>query len=389
MNPIIKFILFFVIPIGIFILWIGGFFSERIPPGYKQVQPRIVKGVKVGKVKAYPVEERYKAEGYTTSKETAKVATKIMGKVLDIKVKEGDKIQKGQVLALIDTSDIKAQEREVLAGFDELKSAKKEALAGKKAVEAQLEFLQTTYKRLKNLYEANAVPKQKVDEIEAKLNGTKAQLEQIEAKLKQINAKEKQLKAKLSQVKIMEGYGVIKAPFSGYVVKKIANVGDMAAPGMPLFVIGNKDIQFQALIDAKYVDRVKVGDKLKVHIDPLNKDFVAPVVEKNSNADPANNSFSIKVDLPEEKNLGVGFYGRTWVPVKTTKKILIPPTAIKRWYEVAGVFIVRNDGLLKFTPVKLGEVYNGMYEVKSGLKEGQMIVIEGVERACDGCKVRL
>ena len=389
MKSVIKFSVFFILPMVLVILWIGGVFSDRIPPGYAEEQPKLVEGVKIETVKPTKVKETYKVEGYTTSEETAKVATKIMGKVLDIKVKEGDFVKKGQLLAIIDISDIKAKEKEALAGLEEIAKAKEEALAGKEAVLSQIAFLEKTYERMKALYEENALPQQKLDEIEMKLKTAKAQLKQVEAKLKQIDAKEKQIKAKLKQVKIMESYGYVKAPFNGFVIKKMANVGDMAAPGMPLFVIGNKNIQFMASVDVKYIDKINIGDILNLEIDATGKTYKAVVVEKNTNADPSNNSFTIKADIKNPADLGAGYYAKTYIEVSEDEKILIPETAIKRWNQVEGVFVVSPDGILRFTPVKIGEKYNGKYEIKSGVSTGQKIVVEGVEKACDGCRVRL
>ena len=256
MKSIAKFTLFFILPIAVFILWIGGFLSERIPAGYAKEAPKVITGLKISEVKLEKVYEKYKIDGYTTSKNIANVSTKLMGKVLKINIKEGDFVKKGQLLAVIDDSEIKAQKQELSAALKELEAGKEEALAGEKAAQAQYEFMKKTYKRIKNLYEENAVPKQKVDEIEMKLKGAQAQLEQIKAKLKQLEAKEKQLNAKLRQLQIMENYAYIKAPFDGYIVKKMIDIGSMSAPGMPVFVIGNKNIYFQSFIDAKYIDKV-------------------------------------------------------------------------------------------------------------------------------------
>ncbi|RUM49256.1 MAG: efflux RND transporter periplasmic adaptor subunit [Hydrogenothermus sp.] len=389
MKSVIKFGLFFILPMIMVILWIGGIFSDRIPPGYAEEQPKIITGVKIDVIKPTKIKETYKLEGYTTSKETAKVATKLMGKVLDVKVNEGDFVKKGQLLAVIDISDIKAKEKEALAGLEELSKAREEALAGREAVLAQISFLEKTYNRMKTLYEENALPRQKLDEIEMKLNTAKAKLKQVEAKLKQLDAKEKQVKAKLKQVKIMESYGYIKAPFNGYVIKKMANVGDMANPGMPLFVVGNTKLQFIANVDVKYIDKVDVGDILNIKIDATGRTYKAKVVEKNNNADPANNSFSIRATIQNPEGLGIGFYGKTYITIDESEKLLIPKTAIKRWNQVEGVFLVSPDGILRFKPVKLGEKYGDKYEVKSGIVAGERIVVDGVEKACDGCKVRL
>ncbi len=387
MKSVLKFIFFFVLPIGIFILWIGGFFSHRIPPGYAQENPKVVSGLKVEEVRPTEVYERYKIDGYTTSSDTAKVSTKLMGKVYKVNVREGDFVKKGQILAVVDHSDLLAQKEELKAGLAELKAGKEEALAGKKAAQAQFEFAKITYERVKNLYLDNAVPKQKLDEAKMHYDAAKAQLEQVEAKLKQLNEKEKQLKAKMKQLQSIEKYAYIRAPFDGYIIKKMIDIGDMSAPGMPAFIIGNKKSQFQSLIDAKYLKYIKVGDTLKIHIDALNEDVNGKIIEKNQNADPHNNSFSIKATL--DKNLPVGLYGFSYIKGKKTKKILIPLSAIVRQNNITSVFVVGEDGILRLVPVSLGEVYGDKVEVKGGISVGDKIVVSNTEKACNGCRISL
>ena len=386
MKSVIRFTLFFILPIAIFIMWIGGFFSSKIPPGYAKETPKVVTGLKVEEVKKQPVYQKVKIDGYTVSSDMTKVATKLMGKIYKINVKEGNFVKKGQILAIVDHSDINAQKEELMAALNELKAGREEALAGKKAAQAQYEYAKLTYERLKNLYMDNAVPKQKFDEAKMHYEAAKAQLEQVDAKLKQLDAKEKQLKAKLKQLQSVEKYAFVKAPFDGYVVKKMADEGDMANPGMPLFVIGKNKSQFQSFIDVKYLPYVKNGQELKVFIESLNRNLDAKITEINKNADPHNNSFSIKADF-KEKGIPVGLYGFSYIKGKKEEKILIPTSAIVRLNDISSVYVVDENGILHLIPVTLGEKYNGKYEVKTGLSEGQKIVIENTEKACDGCRI--
>jgi Multidrug resistance efflux pump len=114
-------------------------------------------------------------------------------------------------------------------------------LAARKAALENYEFAKRTYERFKNLYQENAISKQQLEEIETKMIAAKSMVDQVDAKLGQLKAKESQVKAKLAQVNVMQGYTVIKAPFDGYVLKKMNDEGDMVAPGMPIFIIGEKN----------------------------------------------------------------------------------------------------------------------------------------------------
>ncbi|RMD46486.1 MAG: efflux RND transporter periplasmic adaptor subunit [Aquificota bacterium] len=388
MKSVVKFVVFFIVPIIILILWIGGFFSHRVQPGYAAVEGKVVQGVKTAKVETQSTRGFYTVDGTVMANNNAKVATKIMGKILKINVKEGDRVKEGQVLALIDTSDIQQNIKEAKAALEELSKGREEALAGLKAAKAGYEFAKRTYERFKNLYKDNAVSKQQLEEIETKMIAAKAQYEAVQAKLKQLDAKEKQVRAKLKFAEIMKGYGVIKAPFDGIVIKKMNDVGDMAAPGMPLFVIGDNDLRFFAQIDESFVDRVNIGDTFDIHIDSINKTVKGTVVEKNSNIDPMSRSFSVKMKIPYVDGISSGMYGKFYIPTEAEKEVFIPKSAIVKWGQLDAVYKVDKEGILHLTFVKLGKTVGDKVQVLSGVQSGDEIVVSGTENACDGCKIR-
>ncbi len=388
MKGVIKFTLFFIIPMALLIMWIGGFFSHRIPPGYAQIEGKVITGIKTMRVSAEKTKALYTVDGTVMANNNAKVATKIMGRILDIKVKEGDRVKKDQILALIDTSDIEQNIKEAKAALEELARGREEALAGLKAAKAGYEFAKRTYERFKNLYKENAVSKQQLEEIETKMIGAKAQYEAIQAKLKQLNAKEKQVRAKLKFAEIMKSYGVIKAPFDGVVIKKMNDIGDMAAPGMPIFVIGDNDFRFFAQIDENFVDRVHVGDTFDIHIETIRKTVKGTVIEKNSNIDPMSRSFSVKMKIPYVEGLASGMYGKFYIPTEAEEEIFIPLSAVVKWGQLNAVYKVDSKGVLHLTFVKLGKKIGDKVQVLSGVEPGDEIVVAGTERACDGCKIR-
>jgi RND family efflux transporter MFP subunit len=384
MSGPVKFILFFVLPIAIFILWLGGFLSNRVEPGEKK-DVKVVSGLPVLTVEEKQAPNYYKADGTVSADNNAKVATKWMGQILKIYVKEGDYVKAGQVLAILDDSEIKQQKNEALAGLDELSKAREEALAARKAALENYEFAKRTYERFKNLYQENAISKQQLEEIETKTIAAKSMVDQVDAKLGQLKAKESQVKAKIAQVNVMQGYTVIKAPFDGYVLKKMNDEGDMVAPGMPIFIIGEKKLQFIANLDESLLDKVKEGDELDIDLN--GKIVKGKVIEKNSNIDPMNRTFKVKLDIPFSENITTGMYGKLLIPIDTKPKILIPKTAVFKWGQLNAVYTVDKDNIIRLTYVKLGEDYGEYVEVLSGLKPGNRIIQSNIEKACDGCRL--
>ncbi|NPA13091.1 MAG: efflux RND transporter periplasmic adaptor subunit [Aquificae bacterium] len=388
MGSVVRFILFFVLPIAVFILWIGGYLSPRVEPGYAEEEAKKVVNLPTMVVKTTRVEKTYQVDGSVIADNYAKVSTKLMAKILDIKVKEGDTVQKGQLLAVLDDSELKQNIKEAKAGLEELAKAREEAKSGLKAAEAGYQFAKRTYERFKNLYKDNAVSKQQLEEIETKMIGAKAQVDAIKAKLKQLDAKEKQVKAKLNYIKIMQGYAYVKAPFNGVVIKKMNDVGDMAAPGMPIFIIGDKNLRFLTMVDEKLINSVNIGDTIEVNVETIGKTYDATVIEKSNSVDPVNRTFKVKAELPFDPELKPGMYGKVRIKIGEEEKILIPKSALVRWGQLDAVYTVDEKGIAHLTFVKVGEEIDGKVEILSGLKPGDVIVVSGVEQACEGCKVR-
>ncbi len=387
MKKLLKFLIIFLIPVGFFVLWLSGFFYEKVEPGEEKKNIKVVTGVETMKIQTVRLPELYQADGMITSDENAKVATKVMAEIKRIDVDEGDFVKKGQILAVLDDSDIVQQIKEAEAALEEIAKARQEALAGKRAAEQAYRFAKRTYERFKNLYLQNSVSKQQLEEIETKMIGAKSQLDAILAKLKQLDAKEKQVRAKLRLAKVMLGYTIVKAPFDGYVLKKLKDVGDMATPGYPLFVIGNTDFVYYAQLDESLLPYVRLGQEVTVHIVNLGKTVKGKIIELNPNIDPKNRSFSIKVKIPQLEGISSGMYGVLNLTIKGREKIIIPKSAVIEWNQLKAVYKVGTDNIIRLTYVKLGEDYGNEVEVIAGLEEGDVIIIRNVEKACDGCKL--
>ncbi len=387
MKKALKFLVFFILPIFIFILWLGGFFGEKIEPGEQKKPKKVVTGVTTMKVSTVKLPELYQADGMIVSDDNAKVATKIMAEILRINVKEGDYVKKGQVLAVLDDSDIKQQLKQAQAGLEELKKARMEALAGKVAAETGYKFAKRTYERFKNLYLQNSISKQQLEEIHTKMVGAKSQYEMVLAKLKQLDAKEKQVKAQIRLLNIMLSWAKIKAPFDGYVLKKLKDVGDMVPPGYPVFVIGNNKLVYYAQLDESLLRFVKLGQEVTIHIVNLGRTVQGKIIKLNPNIDPQNRSFSIKAAIPQLQGLTSGMYGVLSLSIAGKEKIIIPKSALVQWNQLKAVYKVDPNNIIHLTYVKVGDDFGNEVEIIAGLEDGDVIIVDNIEKACDGCKL--
>jgi len=372
MRTLLKYFFFLVLPVTLIIMWLAGVFHEKIHAKEVERPAKEVKGVKVARVMA--VDEVHVPFSATlTAADRAEVSTRVMGYVVKEFVKEGDRVKKGQTLYLIDPRDVKAQ-TEIMK--QRIEQAKKNYAAAKAGYEAA----KKTYERFKKLLQEGAVTQHEFDMVEAKFKAAEAQLKAAEAEIKVAREAYRAAKAQLSYVEI-------KAPFTGYVVQKFADEGDIAAPGRPLLVVEKKPYKVEAYFPEKYQGKVKVGDTLDVYVETLNRVFKAKVTEVEPAVDPYTRTFKVKA-LVEGEGLRSGLYAKVYIVEKLDKPtIIIPKSAIYKRWDFTGVWVVREDGTLELRMVRLGREFDGYYEVLAGLKPGERIVVEGVERACEGCRI--
>ena len=115
----------------------------------------------------------------------------------------------------------------------------------------------------------------------------------------------------------MLGYARITAPFAGVIVKKLANLGDLATPGRPLYELEDpRRLRLEADVPEALVGGIVLGDEMPLRIPSIDLDLSGVVREIAPSADPNSRTFLVKLDLPDHDGLRTGLFGRVSVPVQ-------------------------------------------------------------------------
>lgn len=367
MRSYIKYALFALVLI-LGILWLGGFFSKRILTKEVKQEEKVVQGLEIGKVERLAQgESAYLAT--VVADKRAEISTKLMGTVISVNVKEGDCVGKGSLLVRIDASEVQSQVQALEKQKEQADFAYRSALANYNAVKK-------TYDRYSKLLKEGAITQQEFDQIKAQFESAEAQLNQAMAGIKAVEFQKNAVASNLS-------YANITAPFYGCVVSKMVDVGDLAVPGQPLIVLEGRPYKVEAHLPERFIERIKVGDILKVAAG--DKIFEGKVIEKSDSIDLTNRTFRVKLAVSSD-GLRSGMLTKVLIP-ETKNVLLIPKSALVRRFDFVGVWVVREDSTLELRFVKLGEEVGDKVEVISGLKEGERVVVGGVEKACEGCRV--
>jgi RND family efflux transporter MFP subunit len=280
--------------------------------------------------------------GTVRAKLRAAIEAKISGRIEKMTVVPGQNVAAGDLLVELDA-------REVQARVDEARAVYQQAEAD--------------WKRLAELWEQKVVSQAEYDTAKAKFGVAEASL---------------------LQAQTLRGYARVTAPFDGVITRKLADIGDLAAPGRPLLEMEDtRALRLEADVPEAVVDNLRIGDRMPVRVSAVETEFEGVVSEIAPAADPNSRTFLVKLDLPEAPGLRAGRFGRATMPVGKTSAPRVPAAAVIQRGQLELVFVAR-DGRAQLRLVKTGKHVGGEVEIVSGLEAGESVVTTGAALLRDG-----
>ncbi len=305
---------------------------------------------RVASVSLTPLQQIDATPGTVVAEQQVQVASRLMGYIREIRVREGDMVKAGQLLLVIDPADIQG-------GVDQ-------ARAGAAQAEAALADAQADYTRFTNLYKDESVAKQQYDKI--KLQYRVAQAGAAAAR------------AGLNTALAQRRYAEVRAPIDGVVTQKLASAGDLAAPGRPLLALENaRKLQVQTAVSDETYAQLKFGNRVEVAIDGRSEAVQATIARLVPAADPISHTHLVKLDLPAVTGLRSGAFARVRFAVGSRQGIRVPSSALLLRAGISGVFTVDAQGIAHYRMVRSGDASGGEVEILAGLNPGDRIVVSG------------
>ncbi len=333
--------------IGI-LLWIQGAFHSKIPPGKTDLHRSGKEPPNTVKAALFESSGSVTVSGTVTSQDMARVASRVLGYVTELKVYEGDAVKKGQVLLRIDTKEASERLQQSEANLDSAK--------------AELTRTANDFERYKILYEKESVAKKDYDDAYARYEVAKAA--------------ESRAQAAVDEAKTMVSYGAVTAPFDGIVAERSVNVGDLATPGKPLLTIympGSLELIAQA--GEQYAQYLKIGAPVEVSIPSISYSEKTTIREVVPQRDERTRSITIKASLPPKTGLNPGLYGALTFNTRETKTVVIPAKAVITVGQLESVKIWENGRVFN-RHVKTGrKLDNDKMEIISGLNTGEDVIL--------------
>ncbi len=351
---------------------------------------------------ASPVSRTVELMGTIEARTEASVSAQLLAQIKAAPVQVGDRVTRGQVLFELDSGEVlarlqaaEAARSQAVSGITEAMQAQEAARAGLSSAQAQERLANATYQRFEVLHQRGSVSPQEFDEVRSRRDAARGEVERAAAMLESVRARQLQAEAgsgraeaEIRQAQTFVGYTRVRAPFSGVVTAKLAEAGDLAAPGVPLARLETQE-GYRLAVDVpeSQLSSLRLGQQIQVQVPALDIDLAGKVSEIQPGGESASRTFRVKLDLPRHEALHSGLFGRLAIPLGQESILNIPETALVRRGQLDGVFVAGSDGIVRFRLLELGPRLNGRWAVLSGLTAGERIVAAPPDELADGRRV--
>ena len=358
----------------------GGYFaSGQIVPGIAGEKP--AGNEETFKVEATVRPDFYQAIGTVRSRNEIDVVPRIVARILEIKVRSGDSVKKGDVLAILDAKDLSSV---VSQGQDQLRAVSASVNAADeqvKSAKASLDMASKDMERMRNLFEQNAIAKREYEQTVTAFKQAEAAMQQAIQQRAAASAQASAANQGIRQAEVGLGYATVLSPIDGIVAERLADPGDLGNPAnVMLRIFDPLSLLLEVPVRESLVREISIGSPVSYSVPSLGRTFDGDVREIVPSVDPRSRTFLVKVCIGKSEGLMPGMFGKLQVPLKSEKKvILVPESAIIKTGQLESVVEVEGGRLLR-RQIRSITAGDGQREVVSGLKPGQIIRKVGINR---------
>lgn len=205
------------------------------------------------------------------SADTYLVSPEMGGLITTLNVRLGDSIEKGDTLALVDTTTLHLKWQELRTQMKKIPIQKSQVLSEKQVLESQLKTLRKEYNRTQNMFQSEAATQQQMDQIEGKLEEVERRLDTFTPRIELLNQEMEILDEKIIQIEDQLQKAVVLAPVEGEISSVVTRQGEMASPGKPVVeIVAIHDIYLKVFVSEKQLSQIKIGESVSVHFDEGN-----------------------------------------------------------------------------------------------------------------------
>jgi multidrug efflux system membrane fusion protein len=307
----------------------------------------------------------------------------------------GDVVSRGTVLAEVRTKDYQLQVSQIQGQVTQAREGEQAARAQLAQAEAAAAKAQQDFDRADALFKKTSLTKSDYDAAKANLDATQAQVEAARAQVKASAGSVDAAQSALGTANLGLNDTSLAAPFSGVIVQRSVDVGMLAGPGVPAFVLADiSSVKAAIAVPDIAVTHLRKGSKIAIYAEPFpGRKFNGFVSAIAAAADSSTRSFQVEVTVPNDRALlrpgMVVSLALTGAP-PSQPVMVVPLASIVRAGPASSQFavVVVADGKARRVPVTLGNTYGDRIAIQ-GVDAGQMVVSSGASFVTDGEAVKV
>ena len=342
--------------------------------------------------------------GQTVADASVCLAPKYNGRITAVYVDLGDWVEEGQILMVQDLTDLDISIAQNTAAAGAARADAREAAATYNANIASrknaYELARAKYERQQYLFSIGAISQDTLDSVEAEYSAAKAAYEvlanqQAGGMAAAIESKEltavKQERATEALEK-QRADMILRAPRSGVIAYRNAEVGALAAAGTKVFtLVDTGHINVDCSIGENDAAVLQTGMAVQVAIDALGRDYAGKIVFVSPAMDEDSKSYKVRISLENpDSTVKAGLFAHTAVDIlQRPQTIFVPQSAVLTRNGEQYVFVLSADGTVEKRVVKIGLLNDEFEEILEGIAEGERVVLSNQDKLQDGMSVKV
>jgi RND family efflux transporter MFP subunit len=328
------------------------------------------------------------------------VMAKIAGFIKDIRVDVGDRVNEGELLAVLEIPEMDDDLRRANAARQRSSAEVRRADDELNRAQSTHDLAHLSYQRLQEVSQKRPglIAQQELDDARSKDLITEAQISAAKSGRSAATEQVQVNDADVQKIKTMMDYTKVTAPFAGVITKRYADKGSMIQAGtasqtqaMPVVKLSqNSRLRLTLPVPESAVPTVHIGQQVEVRVPTLNRSFPGKVARFADKVTMATRTMDTEVDVENPSLLLIpGMYAEVNLTLDRRSAVLaVPVLAVDREGDGGKVLVVTPNNRVEQRTIALGLETSGAIEVRSGLNDGDLVVISGRSSLQPGEEVR-
>jgi cobalt-zinc-cadmium resistance protein CzcA len=311
------------------------------------------------------------------------IATPSAGRAIEVKAALGQTIHEGDIVAIIKSDSVGQVQSDMLQNALQAKADIKQQEVALKLDRIVLERESKLYKEQVSAQADLQSAENAVEKDEANLVALKAKLDATVTVAQErltLLGTEPDTAARVLKERKIDPYVTVRSPKTGIIIERDINPGEMADPSKNLFVLADlSEVWLVANVFEKDISSIKVDQTAAVIIDSLpGHAFPARIIYVGSQVDPTTRTLPIRANVPNPGfHLKPGMFARLTINVDQVSSLLVPKSSILTKGDKTFVYVADNPTNFEERDVQVGTQDGNGVEIKSGLKAGEKVVVQG------------